>query len=92
MPNPKGPYLSPRQLAEEMGIGDNLAYGLAEEGKVPCIRGGTRYIIPIDGLKKYNEFLGIIAAAKVAGLSIEELARLIAETEAGRSIKKAMEV
>lgn len=88
MPESKRMFISVRELAEELGIGENQAYKLAAEGKIPCFRSGSRYIVPVDGLNKYNEILGILAAAKTAGVPLEEIVRLTVMAEAAEKTER----
>lgn len=45
--------LSVNEVAEILGIGKGLAYKLIHEGKIKCVKAGSRILVPKYYLKVY---------------------------------------
>ena len=47
--------LSVRQAARLLGIGDNLAFRMVQEGRIPSVRLGRRILVPRRALERMLE-------------------------------------
>lgn len=45
--------LSLREAAAAISVSERTAWGLAKNGKIPCVRVGSRVLVPVEGLRAW---------------------------------------
>lgn len=56
---------SAEEFAAAYGISRPNVYKMCQRGELPCIRAGTRYLIPIAALEAQERRLGELAAERM---------------------------
>ncbi len=49
-----GPYITVSQLAERLSVARSTAYGLVSAGKLPALRVGSSWRIPLADLERWE--------------------------------------
>ena len=58
--------ISVEEASRILGVGRNQAYALARAGKLPVIRNGRRFLVPVRALRRWLETAGLSSPSQDA--------------------------
>lgn len=72
MPATEKSVLTVAELAVHLDTSETTVYALLQRGRIPFLRFGVRYVIPIKALEAFEDELGRLTAQRIYGKDLEE--------------------